>query len=104
MVWRDHDDTATGLGTDGTPLRSKMLSLNEETGARSVLVRLPAGWSSTPARTERDRFLVSVRGTMVVDGRPLPPCSLVRIPVAAAAPQIDADGDVELLVKVGATR
>jgi hypothetical protein len=104
MVWRRHDDAVTGLGVDGGSLSSKLLSLNEKTGARSVLVRLPDGWTSAPAVSDRDRFLVSTSGTLVVEGRALSPCSLVRIPAGAAAPRLDADGDVDLLVKVGAPR
>ncbi len=102
MVWRRHDDTVTGLC--GGPLQSKLLSLNEDTGSRSILVRLPRGWTSTPVESDRDRYLVSVRGRLVVDGRALSPCSLVRIPAGVSGPRIDADGDVELLVKVGAPR
>lgn len=103
MVWRRHDDSVTALGA-GEGLRSKLLSLNADTGSRSVLVRLPGGWSSTPAGSERERFLVSVGGTLVVDGRPLSERSLVRIPAGAPAPALEADGEVDLLVKVGSPR
>lgn len=102
MVWRGHDDEVTALG--GGPLQSKMLSLNETTGSRSVLVRLPAGWSSTPTTSDRDRYLVSTSGRLVADGSGLSECSLVRIPAGVAAPRLEADGDVDLLVKVGSPR
>jgi len=104
MVWRRHDDAVTGLGAEDDGLRSKLLSLNEDTGSRSVLVRLPAGWTSTPVGSDRERFLVSVSGTLVADGRALSPRSLVRIPPGAPAPVLEADGDVELLVKAGSPR
>ncbi|MCA9590665.1 MAG: hypothetical protein KC657_35435, partial [Myxococcales bacterium] len=99
MVWRGHDDEVTGLG--GDPVQSKVLSLNKDTGSRSVLVRLPGGWSSTPAGSDRDRYLINTTGRLVVDGTGLSPCSLVRIPAGADAPSLAVDGDVDLLVKVG---
>ncbi len=102
MVWRSHDDDFTALG--GGTLRSKLLSLNEDTASRSVLVRLPDGWSSTPATSDRDRYLISTAGRLVADGGGLSACSLVRIPAGAPAPRIEADGDVDLLVKVGSPR
>ncbi|UMG93704.1 hypothetical protein [Nocardioides sp. TF02-7] len=43
-------------------------------------------------------------GTLVVDGQGLSPRSLVRVAPDAAPPAIAADGDVELLVKVGGPR
>lgn len=102
MVWRSHDDDVTALGAG--PLRSKLLSLNEATNSRSVLVRLPAGWSSIPATSDRDRYLISTTGQLVADGDGLSECSLVRIPAGAAAPRLEAHSDVDLLVKVGSPR
>jgi len=102
MVWRRHDDAVTGLGD--TSLRSRLLSLNEDTGACSVLVRLPAGWSSTPVVSDRVRFWIPVSGSLSVDDRALSPCSLVRVPAGTPAPGLRADGAVDLLVKVGAGR
>jgi hypothetical protein len=102
MVWRTHDDAVTALGGDS--LQSKLLSLNEVTGSRSVLVRAPGGWSSIPATSDRDRYLISTAGRLVVDGRGLAECSLVRIPAGAGSPRLEADGDVDILVKVGSPR
>jgi hypothetical protein len=98
MPWRAHDDAATGLG-DG--LTSKVLSLNEVTGARSVLVRLPDGWEAPLRGVARDRFIVSTEGTMAVDGTEVATCSLVHVPAGADGPTLAARGDVDLLVKVG---
>lgn len=104
MVWREHDDTVTGLSADDAPLRSKVLSLNEGTGARSVLVQLSDGRAAMPQPSDRERFLVSAKGTLVVDSSALSPHSLLRIAPGAEPPPITADGDVELLVKVGRPR
>lgn len=98
MPWRAHDDVTTGLG-DG--LTSKVLSLNEVTGARSVLVRLPDGWEAPLRPVARNRFIVSTAGTMAVDGAEVATCSLVHVPAGADAPTLSARGDVDLLVKVG---
>lgn len=102
MVWRRHDDEITALG--GGPLRSKALSVNEDTGARSTLVEVTAGWESTPSTSDRDRYLISTAGRLGVDGGALSECSLVRIPAGVAAPRLTALTDVALLVKVGSPR
>lgn len=107
MPWRAHDDETTGLAAetaDVARLRSKVLSLNEVTGARSVLVRLPDGWESPLPALPRERFVVSTAGTMVVDGVEVAACSLVRVPPGAGGPAIAARGEVDLLVKVGPPR
>lgn len=107
MPWRAHDDGVTGLATRPGAigrLRSKVLSLNEASGARSVLVRVPEGWESPLVELPRDRFVVSTAGTMAVDGTELPACSLVHVPAGARGPVLTAPGDVDLLVKVGPAR
>lgn len=101
MPWRPHDDEVTGLDTVAGRLLSKELSNNVGTAACSVLVQLPADWSGAVPARSRERFLVNVSGTMLVDGQPLGSCSLVHIPAGEAGPRISAEEDVELFVKVG---
>lgn len=100
MVWRPHDDSVTKLG-DPARLRAKVLSENVNTRAVSVLVRPSIHWAATPEAVNRDRFIMNVSGTMIVDGVALPEPSLVHIPAGAPGPRISVDGEVELLVKVG---
>jgi hypothetical protein len=102
MVWRTHDDSATGLGYGR--FRSKTLSSNAITGAVSVLVQLEAGRSTQLVTSDRERFIISTSGTMTADGQPLGECSLIHIPAWSPAPSIATEGGVELLIKVGETR
>ncbi len=102
MVWRAHDDQATGL-LDGreAPLRSKVLSRNANTNAASVLCDLPAGWSSTLGAVSHERFLVNTMGSVRIDGIELGPCSLLRIAPGASGLTLATRDGTELLVKVG---
>lgn len=100
MVWRAHDDSVTALG--GTGLRSKTLSTNAETDACSVLVQLPADWTSGDRAVPRERFLVVTRGTLRVAGADLGLGSLVRAAPGAPFPDLSSHDGAELLVKVGA--
>nr|PZN64992.1 MAG: hypothetical protein DIU58_08025 [Sphaerobacter thermophilus] len=100
MVWRPHDDSVMKLG-NADRLRAKVLSKNVNTEAASVLVRAAADWSATPEPVNRDRFIINVSGTMIVDGQALAEPSLVHIPAGAPGPRLGVDGQVELLVKVG---
>jgi hypothetical protein len=103
MVWRDHDDTVTRLCSEGRPgLRSQTLSSNARTAAASVLVQLPAAWSSSLPACDRERFLVLVEGTITVDGGELRSCSLVHFPAGEPGPKLATAGEARLLVKVGA--
>jgi hypothetical protein len=107
MVWRDHDDTVTGLvGDDATAsgLTSKVLSSNAVTDACSALVRLPEGWSSSIAPSTRERFLVVADGTVEVDGATLGPGSLVHLDAGAGNVAVASPAGAELLVKVGEPR
>lgn len=102
MVWRPHDDRATGLvGDAATGLTSKVLSRNVQTDAASVLCDLPAGWSSHLPAVDRERFLVNTSGALDVDGVRLESCSLVRIAPGADGPQLESPDGTELFVKVG---
>ena len=102
MPWRMHDDEGTGLVSDGVPaLTSKILSLNVDTGALSALVRIPADWKSGIKAIGRERFIVNVNGDMVVDGRRLGPCSLVRISPGANGPVLECPEGAELFMKSG---
>ncbi|MER5458003.1 hypothetical protein ABT008_24840 [Micromonospora sp. NPDC002389] len=85
---------------EAVPL-GKSLSHNVDTGACSALVRLPAGYVGAPTPVPRERFLVTTRGDLVVDGATLTPCSLLHVPAGAPAPTLTATTDVELFVKVG---
>lgn len=99
MVWRDHDDSVTGLGARG--LQSKLLSSNAVTGACSTLVRMPAGWTSTVSPSTRERFLLVADGTLEVNGKPLTVGSLVHLGAGEGTVHLSGASDVELLVKVG---
>ncbi len=103
LPWRQHDDTVTGLGGGDASAepRSQVLSLNEETGARSVLCRLPAGFASAMVASPRDRFLVNTEGTISADGVGYGACSLIHIPAGEAPPKIDSAEGATVLVKVG---
>lgn len=102
MVWRPHDDRATRLvAPGGAPLSSKVLSRNVRTDAASVLVDLPAGWSSRPPAVERARFLANTTGPLRVDGTELGPVSLVRIAPGCKGPLLESPDGTELFVKVG---
>lgn len=103
MVWRPHDDSVTRLGGSG-PARAKVLSENVDTRAASVLVRPGADWVARPEAVNRERFIINVRGDMVVDGQTLTEPSLVRIPAGVAGSEIAVTSDTELLVKVGGPR
>jgi mannose-6-phosphate isomerase-like protein (cupin superfamily) len=99
--WRDLDDSATALEAvpSGT-LKAKVLSLNANTAAASVKVLVPAGFTSSIPVSPRERFLITLAGTLTVDGTPLEPCSLVHIPAGTVGPAVSAGAPVELLVKV----
>ena len=103
MVWRPHDDTVTKLGGSDR-LRSKVLSENVNTQAITVLVQPAPGWVAKPESVNRDRFIINVSGTMLVDGTALTEPSLVHIPAQTEGPQISVDGQAEFLVKVGRPR
>ncbi|WP_162598779.1 cupin domain-containing protein [Nocardioides gilvus] len=98
MPWRDHDDHGTRLGGGAT---AKVLSLNADTGAETVLVQVPAGWSSLPERSERERFIINTSGALLVDDQELAEPSLVRVPAGVVAPRLHAPGGAELMVKTG---
>ena len=91
-----YDDGPLGIG-GGT---GKLLSVNVNTGARSVLVRLAAGHDVQLSTVDRERFIVNARGTLVVDGIGYDACSLVHVPAGSPAPRLGADEDVDLFVKV----
>ncbi|WP_164775179.1 cupin domain-containing protein [Nocardioides pantholopis] len=102
MPWRPHDDTVAALG--GTGLRAKVLSSNAVTGACSLLVGAPAGWTAAPAVTDRERFVVNTTGPLLVDGHLLVETGLVHVPAGASVPELGAPEGAELLVKVGGPR
>ena len=64
-------------------------------------MRLAAGHDASLSTVDRERFVVNVAGTLVVDGTGYDACSLVHVPAGAPAPRFAADGDVDLFVKVG---
>jgi hypothetical protein len=99
MVWRPHDDADTALG--GVGLRSKALSSNATTGACSVLVEAPAGWTSGGQPSPRERFVIVTDGSLRVDGADLGVGSLVRAAPGAALPTLTSPDGAELLVKAG---
>ncbi len=99
------DDAETRLVVPGAaPLSGRVLSRNVRTRSASVLVSVPAGWTSTVPSVDRERFLVVVDGTMTVDGRQLTACSLVRIAPGSSGPELGSDDGCRLLVKVGSPR
>lgn len=100
MPWRAHDDSGTRLTTTPeTSVVAKVLSSNVETGTETTVLRLTAGWRSTPAASHHERYLVVVRGTLLVDGEPLAPGGLVHVSARVLAPLLEARDDVELMVK-----
>lgn len=102
MPWRPHDDAVTALvPRNSGPAVSKLLSSNVETGACSVLVSFPGGLSGGIPAVDRERFLVTTRGELTVDGGVLGPCSLVHIPAGRPGPVVECGPDLELFVKVG---
>lgn len=99
MVWRPHDDSVTGLG--GAGLRSKELSCNVDTGACSMLVQAPAGWTSEGERRHRERFVVVTEGSIRADGTDLGVGSLVHAQPGVGLPSLSSADGATLLVKVG---
>lgn len=99
MVWRDHDDSGTGLGYGR--FRSKVLSSNARSGAASTLVRFEAGRSTQLATSDRERFIISTTGTICADGQELGACSLIHVPAWSPAPPISTADGAELLIKTG---
>jgi len=98
----EHDDSVTRLvGPVSTPLTSRVLSSNIVTGSASVLVSVAPGWSTAAPPAERERFIIIVGGSLVVDGVKLPPCSLVRVQPGYPGPELASSDGAELLVKVG---
>jgi hypothetical protein len=97
LPWGPYDDGPVGIGGAA----GKLLSVNVDTGARSVLVRLAEGHDAPLSTLDRERFVVNAKGTLVVDGVGYDACSLVHLPAGAPAPRLAADGDVDLFVKVG---
>jgi mannose-6-phosphate isomerase-like protein (cupin superfamily) len=101
-VARRHDDSATALESAPTgELTSQTLSVNAVTGAASMKVLLPLGWSSVVPATDRERFLITVDGALEVDGTTLEECSLIHVPAGVAGPALVAKTPATLFVKVG---
>ncbi len=101
----DHDDGQTRLLGPGAALfTSRVLSRNVQTASASVLVTVPRGWASQVPAVDRERFLVVVDGSLVVDGREVTACSLVRIAPGSPGPDLHCPGGAELLVKVSSPR
>ncbi|HET6154102.1 MAG TPA: hypothetical protein VFE15_14210 [Marmoricola sp.] len=98
MNWRSFDSAVVGL--TAPELLGKTLSANADTGACTVLVQAPAGWSEVAPTVPRERFIVNTAGSMTVDGQELGECSLVRIPAGEAGPTIGSAEGVELFIKV----
>jgi len=99
--WRTHLDGETGLEAEPSGrLRSKVLSVNVDTGAASVLVDIPVGWESVVPACSRERFLITTSGAPVVDGAALTECSVVHIPAGEPGPMITCPGAATILVKV----
>ncbi len=64
IPWRD---AQPGLGPAGTTLR--VLSVDDETGARTVLVRYPTGWERrAPEHLEADEELLVLDGEIELNG------------------------------------
>jgi len=101
----EHDDALTRLDESSSgSLTSRLLSRNVRTGSETVLVSLPAGWSSAAPAIDRERFLVVVEGAITVDGRKVSPCSLVRIAPGCAGPDLTSPDGAQLFVKVSSPR
>lgn len=99
MPWRPHDDRGTRLAAPGEELDAKVLSSNAQVGTETTLLRLPAGWASTPAARPHELFVLTTSGRLRVDGAELSPCSLVHVPAGVVGPEIEAVDEVVVMVK-----
>lgn len=97
--WRGPSQPVAGLLGEDVAVRP--LSVNAVTGAATVLVRLPVGWSAPTAPTARESFLVVVDGALRVDGHEVTFGSLVHTGPGDAPLHVSCTEPTEVLLKVG---
>ena len=77
--------------------RVKVFSRDEETGALSSLVSLPAGWRRPAGHVSAETELVVTSGSLRVGGRDLPRLSYEYAAPGGSVDEWETDGEAELL-------
>lgn len=104
---RTHRDFIDLDAVEETPLHDgpfagavrRLLSRDEETGAETTVLTCPAGWSADVGALAGSLELLSLSGTVRIDGTVVPVEGWARVPNAAALRELTTpDGAAELIV------
>lgn len=82
----------------------RLLSADDETGASTAIVHLPAGWSADLGRGDRPLELFMLGGSLAVDGQPMDAGCYAYVPATAKARAITTTAGADVLAMIEESR